>query len=184
MQASPVRPADIERISISISPRNATILRYALPQTGLEAKFSVQFAAVCPIIAGRPGLAELTDEFVGRDDVQALMKRVGVVRDERDDPDLPGYAVYDQIVLELRDGRRLEGPRVNKVRGGSDLPLSREAVRAKFDDCLRHGGVRPTDALFDMLMSLERLERVDALVGALVAQSGPRIINPPAGKNQ
>ena len=172
MQANPVRAADIERITVNISPRNATILRYALPQTGLEAKFSVQFAAVCSIIAGRPGLAELTDEFVGRDDVQMLMKRVSVIRDERDDPQLPGYAIFDQTVVELRDGRRVEGPRVNKVRGGSDLPLTRDALRAKFDDCMRHGGGEASDELFDMLMSLERLDRIDRLVAALVPAPG------------
>ena len=131
--------ADVERISINMSPRNATILRYHLPQTGLEAKFSVQFALACCVVAGRPGLAELTTGFVTRPDVQALMKRVVVIHDDRDDPNLPGYAIFDQVVIETRDGRRIEGPRVTKVRGGPDLPLSRDALFAKFDDCMRHG---------------------------------------------
>lgn len=169
LQAHPLNASDIERITISMSPRNATILRYHLPQTGLEAKFSVQFALACCVAAGRPGLSELTTDFVTRSDVQALMKRVTVIRDDRDDPQLPGYAMYDQVVIETRDGRRLEGPRVNKVRGGPDLPLSRDALFAKFDDCMRHGDAGSTRdagdnrALFDLLLSLEQLDNVEEL---------------------
>ena len=163
LQKDPVSATQIERISINMSPRNATVLRYQLPQTGLEAKFSVQFALACSVIAGRPGLTELTTEFVTRGDVQALMKRIVVNRDDRDDPDLPGYAVYDQVAIDTLDGRRIEGPRVNKVRGGPDLPLSRAAVWAKFDDCLRYGGVEGAAELFEMLSSLDRIADVGEL---------------------
>ena len=156
LDAHSFKAEDVERISINLSPRNATILRYRLPQTGLEAKFSVQFALACPVVAGRPGLSQLTTDFVTRPDVQALMKRVVVCPDERDDPDLPGYAIYDQVVVDMRDGRRLEGPRVNKVRGGPDLPLSREALWSKFDDCMRFGGVDDSRGLFERLLSLEQ----------------------------
>ena len=151
-------------VSVNISPRNATILRYALPQTGLEAKFSVQFAVTCPIVAGRPGLAELTDEFVRRAEVQALMQRVVVMRVERDDPNLPGYAIYHQTIIETRDGWRLEGPRVSKIRGRPDLPLSRVALWAKFDDCMRFGGVEESEQLFDTLFSLDKLGEVAELI--------------------
>lgn len=167
LQAHPVNAADVERVSISISPRNAAILRYDLPQTGLEAKFSVQFALACAIVAGRPGLGELTTDFVTRAEVQALMKRVVVYRDERDDPHLPGYAIFDQVVVETRDGRRLEGPRVDKVRGGPDMPLSSEALWHKFEDCMRHGGVESAGnarALFDLLLSLDSVDDIGLLV--------------------
>ena len=163
LRAHPVAASDVERISINMSPRNAAILRYHLPQTGLEAKFSVQFALACAVVAGRPGLSELTTEFVTRSDVQSLMKRVVVSRDDRDDPDLPGYAIYDQVVLDMRDGRRLQGPRVNRVRGGPDLPLSREAVWQKFEDCMRFSGVDNPAGLFDLLVSLDRVDDVAGL---------------------
>ena len=172
LAAHPVTAADVARITVNMSSRNATILRYHLPQTGLEAKFSVEFALACGVIAGRPGLAELTTEFVTRADVQDVMRRVTVTRDDRADPELPGYAMFDQVVIETRDGRRLEGPRVNKVRGGPDLPLSREALWSKFDDCLRHGqhgDAHKASELFDRLLSLERV----ADIGELTARVFP-----------
>lgn len=173
MQAHRVNTAEIERITVSISPRNATILRYALPQTGLEAKFSIQFAVVASMIAGQPGLSQLTDAFVRRHDVQALMQRVVVQIEQRDDPNLPGYAIYDQVVLELKNGRRIESAKVNQIRGGPDLPLSREALWGKFENCVAHtDAALPAREIFDALMSLQDLARVDALVGLMTVRGG------------
>lgn len=176
LQEHKINAGDIERITVSISPRNATILRYALPQTGLEAKFSIQFAVASSIIAGQPGLRELTDEFVLRPDVQALMKRVVVRREERDDPNLPGYAIYDQVVIEMRDGQRIESARVNRIRGGPDLPLSRDALWAKFESCVKHAGAPlPARKLFDALMALNDTSHVGHLVSLVADGETPRV---------
>ncbi len=173
LQENPVSAGDIERISVSISPRNATILRYHLPQTGLEAKFSIEFAVASSIIAGQPGFSELTDAFVRRPDVQALMKRVVVRHEERDDPELPGYAIYDQVVIEMRDGRRIDSARVNKIRGGPDLPLSRDALWTKFEKCvIRTDASLPGRKLFDTLMALDELRHVSDFVNLLDTNKG------------
>src|SRR5512145_955930 len=73
-----IAPQDVESVSVSTSRRYATILRNVRPQTGLEAKFSMQFAMASALVAGRAGLAELTDAFVQRPDIQGLMARVRV----------------------------------------------------------------------------------------------------------
>ena len=67
---------NVRSITVSTSRRNATILRNSRPQTGLEAKFSMQFAMASSIVANRVGLRELTDDFVRRKDVQALIPKV------------------------------------------------------------------------------------------------------------
>ena len=46
----------------------------------------MQFAMASAIAAGRVGLAELTDAFVQRKEIQALMPKVEVVPDDREDP--------------------------------------------------------------------------------------------------
>src|SRR5262249_42021093 len=61
---------DVRSVTVSVSRRNALVLRNSRPQTGLEAKFSMQFAMACAIVARRAGLAELTDSFVQRQDIQ------------------------------------------------------------------------------------------------------------------
>ena len=44
------------------------------PQTGLAAKFSLEFAMASGVVAKRVGLRELTDGFVQREDIQKLMR--------------------------------------------------------------------------------------------------------------
>ena len=85
-----IGPADVKAITVSTSRRNTKILRNSRPQTGLEAKFSMQFAMASAIAAKRVGLAELTDTFVLRKDIQALMPKVEVVPDDREDPAAAG----------------------------------------------------------------------------------------------
>ena len=167
---------EIERITVSMSERNATILRYHLPQTGLEAKFSIEFAVAATIIHGQPGLAELSDKFVLRPEVQELMKRVGVRRQKHDNPELPGYALYDQVVIEMRDGRNIETARVSRVRGGPYLRLSRDALWGKFRDCMSGTALLPRSGeLFDSLLAIHELPHVTDIVRLLTDEkaAGP-----------
>jgi len=67
-------PGDVERIHVSTGKTQLLMLRNARPQTGLEAKFSMQFAMAAALIARNVGLREVTDEFLifenrGRPDV-------------------------------------------------------------------------------------------------------------------
>jgi 2-methylcitrate dehydratase PrpD len=157
---------DVAAISVSTSRRNATILRSARPQTGLEAKFSMQFAMACAVVARRVGLGELTDAFVQRKDVQALLGKVEVLPDDRQDAVRSGAAPYDLVVIETKNGRRLESARVSDERGSPKLPLSRDELWAKFESCFAVGNpMLPARPIFDALMSLERQPGVTALVG-------------------
>jgi 2-methylcitrate dehydratase PrpD len=157
---------EVNAITVSTSRRNATILRNAKPQTGLEAKFSMQFAMASSIIAGRVGLTELTDGFVQRQDVQALIGRVKIEPDDRPDPERSGAAPFDQVIIELHGGRRLESRRVTDERGSPQLPLSNEELWAKFEACLALGNPRlPARQIFDALLSIEHQPGVGAFVG-------------------
>ena len=148
---------NVRSITVSTSRRNATILRNSRPKTGLEAKFSMQFAMASSIVANRVGLRELTDEFVLRKDVQTLIPRVTVAPDDRVDPKRTGNAPYDLVVIETTDGRRLESARVTLERGSPELPLSPEELWTKFEACFAVGNAKlAARTIFDALMSLER----------------------------
>jgi 2-methylcitrate dehydratase PrpD len=170
LQTGKVDAAKVSRVTVSTSPRYATILRNHAPQTGLEAKFSMEFAMASALIAGRAGMAELTDDFVRRHDVQAMMKRVVVTQDEREDLADPGRAIYDEVSIETEGGSHPGSIKVTKVRGGPDLPLSREELWAKFEGCVQAGAASvPARDLFDALMSLERLPQARNLPGLRTA---------------
>ena len=164
LRLQPVKPDDVESIRVSTSRRNVAVLRNARPQTGLEAKFSMQFAMASSVVAGRVGLAELTDAFVRRADIQKLMGKVLVEPDDREDPKRPGAAPYDLVVVETRDGRRLESAKITDERGSPDQPLSADELWTKFEACVAVGNPKlKARQLFEALMHIETLPGVAAL---------------------
>jgi 2-methylcitrate dehydratase PrpD len=154
----PLQPSDIERITVSLSDTHALILRNHRPQTGLEAKFSIEFAMAAAVVARHAGLAEYTDAFVRRPEIQQLMQHVRIATNRDYDPLLPGAARFDQVTVELKGGGRLESEKVGRARGHAERPLGEDELFAKFRDCLAAGRARfEPDILFDRLRRLETL---------------------------
>ena len=154
----PLQPAEIARITVSLSDTHALILRNHQPQTGLAAKFSIEFAMAAAVIACRAGLAEYTDGFVRRPEVQDLMRRVGIETNRNYDPEVSGASVFDQVRVELVGGRIIESEKVARAKGHADRPLSEDELFEKFRICLDTGGARiAPDVLFDRLRHLEDL---------------------------
>ena len=80
-------------------------------------------------------------------------------------PDRPGYAIHDRVRVDLRDGRRLDSGPIVSVRGDHDLPLRRDELWAKFEDCLAVSGTgMRAERLFDALMRLDELAHVRDLM--------------------
>ncbi|MGE3782302.1 MAG: MmgE/PrpD family protein [Alphaproteobacteria bacterium] len=154
----PLRPVEIARITVSISKTHSLILRNHSPQTGLEAKFSMQFAMAAAVISRRASLGEYTDAFVRRPEVQELMRKVAIVTNENYDPHSSGASVYDQVVVELTNGERIESDQVRRARGHAELPLGEAELFDKFRTCLDAGGARISpERLFERLRNLENI---------------------------
>jgi len=110
------------------------------------------------VIANRASLAEYTDDFVRRPDVQALMEKVAVETNQNYDPEISGASVYDQVRVELVGGETLETAQVHRARGAAELPLRDEELFEKFGTCLQAGQARlAPEVLFGRLKNLERL---------------------------
>ena len=154
----PLRPEEIKKITVSLSDTHALILRNHEPQTGLEAKFSIEFAMAAAVIARRAGLGEYNDGFVQRPEVQALMRKVGIETNRNYDPEVSGASVWDQVRIDLADGGSIESEKVSRAKGHADRPLTEAELFEKFRGCLDAGGSRVApEALFDRLKHLENL---------------------------
>jgi 2-methylcitrate dehydratase PrpD len=154
----PLKPADIAQITVSLSQTHSLILRNHAPQTGLEGKFSMEFAMAAAVVSRRAGLGEYTDEFVRRPEVQELMRRVRLVTNENYDPVQIGASLYDQVTVELANGERLESEKVRRARGHAELPLGEAELFDKFRACLDAGHARISpERLFDRLRNLEKI---------------------------
>jgi 2-methylcitrate dehydratase PrpD len=159
---SPIKADEVEKITVNISDSFSTILRNHQPDTGLAAKFSIEFCMASGIIAQRVGLRELTDEFVLRPDIQALMGKVEIVTTSVYDPALPGAAAHDQVSVRLAGGRILEGEPVARATGHPSRPLTDQQLYDKFTDCLDAGkSPIPADELFRRLSVIQSISARD-----------------------
>jgi len=154
-----VKAEAVTGIRVELGAAQAAILRNSRPRTGLEAKFSIEFAMASALVAGRAGLSELTDPFVRGDEVQRLIRCVEVQTTEERISAESIFAPFDRVTLTLADGKTLESAQVVAARGDADLPLSRDELWAKFEDCLAQGayGRGEARALFDALDDMPNL---------------------------
>lgn len=159
-----IRPEGVKEIELSIGRLQAGMLRHSRPQNALDAKFSAEFAAASAVVAGRVGLAELSDGFVRSAPVQALFGKVRVTPVDDPDADDPLFSRSDSVRVTLSDGTVLAGKPVTHAKGHAHNPLGMDELRLKFNDCV--AGALPAarrDALFERLHGLEKLASVAAL---------------------
>jgi 2-methylcitrate dehydratase PrpD len=150
-------PGQIERIHVSTGKTQMLMLRNARPQSGLEAKFSMQFAMAAALVARNVGLRELTDDFVRRPDVQAIFPRVSL-EGTHATKEGSNFAPADAVEITTTAGETFKSGPVEFAKGSHELPLSREELWTKFTDCL---GAQFPDAkkshAFENLMMFDRL---------------------------
>ena len=154
----------VKEIELTIGKLQAGMLRHSRPQNALDAKFSAEFAAAAVVVAGRVGLAELSDGFVRSAPVQALFEKVRISPVDDPDADDPLFSRSDSVRVTLSDGTVLAGEPVTHARGHAHNPLGMDELRLKFNDCV--GAALPDlrrDALFEQLAGLEELSSVASL---------------------
>ncbi len=158
-----VTPGQVEHVHAEIGRTQAKMLRNHTPQTGLEAKFSLEFAVASALIAGEVGLSQLTDGFVQRADVQAVMRRVSTSVRDTACPIEPAFGYADRVHIRLADGQELDSGAIRFARGNAQLPLAEAELKAKFMDCLRAAGSGGGERLYDQLAGLDSLREARAL---------------------
>jgi 2-methylcitrate dehydratase PrpD len=151
----------IQSIEIRLGKHQAGMLRHSAPQTGIDAKFSAEFAVAAALLQRRVGLAELSNDFVRSARVQSLMRKVRVTTTEEADADEPLFAPFDILAVRLNDGSVQIKNSKRHAKGHSRQPLSMDELRAKFDDCT----AGKQAALFERLLRLEEFG-VRALIHA------------------
>jgi len=150
----------IERIDLRVHPLVLELTGKKAPQTGLDGKFSVYFAAAVAIVRGAAGVVEFSDQMVKDPAIVALQDRVTATID----PSIH----QDQVraVVTLKDGRRLE-KYVEHAVGSVDRPMTNADLEAKF---LGNAvGVLPADrarALIDLCWRAEALPSASAIADA------------------
>lgn len=162
--ANDVKPEDVTAVHASVGGTQASMLRNHAPVTGLEAKFSLEFAVASALIARKVGLRELTDEFVTQPQVREMMTRVRTSTTDTHCPIDPIFAFADRTTIELKNGRKLDTGEIRFARGNAKLPLNDAELKAKFLDCAAAAGDLDAAALYERLNAIEKLDSVRDLV--------------------
>jgi 2-methylcitrate dehydratase PrpD len=154
---------NLQRLSCRMPPGGMRVLIYPQPKTGLEGKFSLQYALAAGILDGGYSLGSFTDEAVNRPQIRDLLARLCVREDPRcadDDPLLEmrssGSRGYVEVEAVRADGRR-NTVSVQQAPGHPARELTWEEISAKFVDCAAQAHI-DADKVDRALSLLERLE--------------------------
>jgi 2-methylcitrate dehydratase PrpD len=155
-------PAATERVEGHIHALADQILIHRNPQTGLEAKFSLEACIALALVDGKVGRKSFTDEMVSSNAVKEMTARVErkIVPGAQKGPEAFGPAT---VKVYLKSGRKLEA-RVEKARGNPENPMSQQEVEDKYLDCC--SGIlteRSIDRSLSLLADLDNLETIGEL---------------------
>jgi len=124
-------PADVRRIELRTPEATVVPLIHHRPDTGLQGKFSLEYAAASALLDRYPGFASFTDEAVRRDEARRL---VGIVETELD----PGgdWLLDGDLHAAIEDRNGAVHHTVLRHPPGSPArPPSAEQLAAKLADC-------------------------------------------------
>jgi 2-methylcitrate dehydratase PrpD len=148
-------------IHLTVSPETIRLMGKSEPATGLEAKFSVAYAAAVAWVDGNvlPGAFE--DATVATPAYRALLRTVDV--------ESSAAVAQDEAICEVRTASGWTGTaHVEHARGTRARPLDDLELQAKFRAACEFGGVASSEMLIDVV---HRLEDVNA--GELMRLLGP-----------
>ena len=150
-----LNPENVARIDVGTNQNMPNALIHHRPDTGLQAKFSMEFCMAILLLRRRAGLPEFTDEVVRRADVRQWIEKVNFhVHPEAE------AAGYDKMttILDIRmvDGQHLHA-RADFGKGSPQHPMSYEEVAEKFRSCARFAHWSP-DKAEQIIRTVQRLE--------------------------
>lgn len=143
---------NLQRLACRMPPGGMRVLIYPQPKTGLEGKFSLQYALAAGVLDGQYSLWSFSDEAVTRPRIADLLARIEVGEDPRcagDDPLLEtrssGSRGFVEVEAVLEDGRH-ETVRVDHAPGHPSRELTWDDIAAKFMDCAAQARIEPGKA--------------------------------------
>ena len=159
-----IEPAQVVSVEVRITPTMAVLMPCSHPETGREARASLNYTIAAALLHGHPLIDNFSDAAVRDPQVQALAARVTVEATETSNRLVTWPST---VAVTLTDGRVLQ-QRVDFARGQPEFPLTEEELNAKFLYCTRY--ILPPDHIegaMDQLRDLERVHDVTALASIL-----------------
>jgi aconitate decarboxylase len=126
------------------------------PITGLDGKFSVQYATALALIDRSIKVESFSDERRFSKDIEDLLPRIHL--NMREDITLDFPDTYAIVTVKTKDGRELQ-ERCDKPRGLWGVPLTRDERLTKFRDCVEPA--MPKQAAEEIIELVENMDNLD-----------------------
>ncbi len=126
------RRPDVDRVRLYARASSLQPLIHSRPRTGLEAKFSCEYAVAAALVDGFPDAASFTDAAVARPEVRALLERVEVHAEPGGDGVMAGCT---RLVVDHADGPPTEVS-LDLPDGHPDRPARASDLAAKVAGCV------------------------------------------------
>jgi 2-methylcitrate dehydratase PrpD len=168
--------SDVVSATCRMPPGGMQVLTFENPQTGLEAKFSLQYAIAAGILDGAYTLDSFTDAAVNRPAIRDVLVRVRAYEDPAcrgDDPLFEtrssGSRGFVEVDVKLRNGTQ-DTLRIMKPPGHPSRELSWADLEHKFRDCASQARIdgKNMQAAIKALKALDAQTDVSALVKLLL----------------
>jgi 2-methylcitrate dehydratase PrpD len=133
----------VDRVVVTVNPGSDTSLIHPYATTATQARFSLRYVVATALVDGAVDFGSFTTEQVGREEVQALMRRIDIEHSVATPYEtLPYELDYAAVEVRLASGRSVHVT-CTAPRGSAARPLSDDELVDKVDGCLVHGGVKP-----------------------------------------
>jgi 2-methylcitrate dehydratase PrpD len=171
------KAADVDKVEVGGNLSNYRTLFQHHPTTGLQAKFSMEFAMAILLIDRKATLATFTDAVVLRPEVQDMIHRVRYSVDpEFNKLELQGASLQailvEQSILKIymKDGRVISG-RTEPAKGSPENPMTYEEVADKFRGNAEFAKwpKQKAESVIEQVKSLETAPDMNRLTAALAA---------------
>ncbi len=157
---------EVDEVAVGFLPGGDTSLVSRNPQTGLEGKFSIEYAAAATLLDRKLTLETFTDAMVLRPQAQALARKVRRYR-IADEKLYSGISGYLDIAVATPHGRFER--RVDRVPGSPAWPMTESDRVEKFMDCAaRVLGTAGAERLLDLCKDCLSLTNISELARATV----------------
>jgi 2-methylcitrate dehydratase PrpD len=152
-------PGEVERVEGHIHSLADQILIHRNPQTGLEAKFSMEACVSMALLDGNVNSKSFIDDKILSKDVKDMIGRVQriVASSDKEGPKEFGPAT----VKAFLKGGRMQEATVQKAKGNPENPMSLQEVQEKYVDCC--SGVLPEQSIERSLSLLENLDKLEKI---------------------
>jgi 2-methylcitrate dehydratase PrpD len=162
-----IAPADVEKVDVGTNQNMPNALIHHRPQTGLQAKFSMEFCIAVLLLERKASLAQFTDAYVSRADVKAMVERVNFYVDQV--AEKAGYDKMTSLITVHLKGDKTVTDRADFAKGSPADSMSMEEVSTKFRGCAEYAGWSraKTDAIIEAVGELEHAPDVKQLAKLL-----------------